>query len=116
MKRRWLFLLLFCCGASFGQSDEEIFAELSIVCVATLGVASILTEAELSKMIFTRDAKWWRTTALQLIDASDADTRIETAMNDLKDAWNNEEITWDEILNMSRKCSEMKIAFEAPAG
>lgn len=114
MKKLVILLAFFYCGASFGQSEIEIFAEVSVVCVSNLAMASILTEAELSKMVFTRDAKWWRSILLNVVGAAEADRRIESEMKDIKTKWNNEELSWDQLLDVGQKCSEMKLDLESP--
>ena len=114
MKRLMVLLGLLYSGVSFGQLDLEIFAETSVVCVSALGMASILTESKLSKMVFTRDAKWWRSILLKVVDSSEADRRIEAEMKDIKTKWNNEELSWDQLLDVGQKCSEMKLDLESP--
>ena len=103
------------CGSTYGQSELEIFAETSVVCVATLGMASILTESELSKMVFTRDAKWWRSILLKVVDSSEADRRIEAEMKDIQTKWNDEKLSWNQLLDIGQKCSEMKLTLESPS-
>ena len=107
-----ILLVLFNSAASFGQTEMEIFAEVSVTCASTLGMAAILTEAELSKMVFTRDAQWWRSMLVNIVDATEADHRIEIEMTNIKDRWNGEELTWDELLDIGQQCSQMKLTLE----
>jgi len=114
LKKLVILLSLFFASASVGQSEVEIFAEASVVCASTLSIASILTESELSKMVFTRDGKWWRSMLLNVVDATEADRRIEAEMKDIKTKWNNDELTWNQLLDLGQQCSEMKLALENP--
>ena len=108
MKKMLALLSLICCGAASGQSDQEIFDETAVLCVSTLGITSMLTEAELAKMVFERDAKWWRKVLSISVDAVEADNRIMTQMRSLNARWENKAITWDQLLDLAKNCSEME--------
>lgn len=97
---------------SVGQNDRAILEESAAVCASTLGIAAIMTDADLSTMVFRRDAKWWREILVQLTDKSEAEERLREGMNELKEDYNSDKTTFDEILELSRQCSEAKIQME----
>jgi len=51
---------------------------------------------------------------LNVVDATEADRRIEAEMKDIKTKWNNDELTWNQLLDLGQQCSEMKLALENP--
>ena len=113
MKNLVIVLALFSSSVAFGQSEQEIFNETSVQCVATLGITSMLTESDLAKMVFERDAKWWRSVLAMFVERAEADSRIETEMKVLNARWSDRKVTWDQLLDLAKMCSEMKIALES---
>ena len=110
-----MFAALLSFGNSFAQTDEEIFIEAGVLCVSTLGMAAIMTEDELPKMVFTQDAKWWRSILINVINSSEADRRVEERMMNIKNKWNDEEITWKQLLDIGQQCSELKLQLQSAA-
>jgi hypothetical protein len=100
-------------NVAVAQSDQEIFEEAAVTCVSSLGIASLKTDVKLSKMVFERDAKWWRTILSMALDQEEVNNRILAAMRGLSANMDSGEITWNELLDISQKCSEMKLALEA---
>ncbi len=114
VKKLLLLLSLTYWGTASGQSNQEIFNESAVVCVSTLLMASLLAEPRLSKMVFERDAQWWRSVLAVSVADAEADRRIETEMQKINARWGNEEISWDQLLDIAEKCGEMKFALESP--
>ena len=112
MKRRLLLATLLIWSTALAQTDEEIFKEVGIVCTGTLAMAAELTDVKLSKMVMQSDAKWWRDLLVDVYGESDVDPQIADAMRSVKDSWNGNKISWDELLDICQQCSEMKIQLE----
>ena len=99
-------------GSGVAQTDKAVLEETAALCASTLGIAAIITDAELSEMVFRRDARWWRNILVQLTSESEADQRIRAGMDQLKDDYNAESTSFSAILEMGRECSEAKIQLE----
>lgn len=105
-------VLLGLTSVSVSQTDKDILEETAVLCASNLGIAAIITDAELSKMVFTRDAGWWRGVLVQLTNEAEADERLTDGMNDLREDYNSGKTEFSEILELSRQCSEAKIQME----
>lgn len=85
---------------------------MSVECTSHLGIAAAFTENKLSEMVFMRDGKWWHNVLVALTSDIEADRRIEAAMKDLATDYNNDNISWEELLVVGEKCSEIKLQIE----
>jgi len=101
--------ILFCSTVS-AQSDQAVFEEFTVSCVAPLALASRLTDVKLSKMTFSRSAKWWRALLAVSVDKEEADSRVVAEMMRINTMLKNEEISWDELMDIVDACNEAELS------
>ena len=94
------------------QKNREIFEEMAVECVSHLVMSATVTETKLSKMVFLRDGKWWRTILVDLTNENEADLRITSSVKNLQTKWNADELTYEQLLSISKICSETKLEIE----
>lgn len=95
------------------QTEQDIFEEMAVECVSHLVITAIATETKLSKMVFRRDGKWWRTMLVNLTNEKEADQRIALATKNLQKRWNEDKIAYEKLLSTSKMCSETKLEIES---
>jgi adenine-specific DNA methylase len=111
-----LVILVLCTSTTRSQeldmSDDMMVAV--VACAATGAIIGSKTEG-LAGSLIMNDAKWWKEVLATAYFDNDDDAAlqiIEYAMKKVQDNYNSGKTSWDEIIAVSRQCSDAKIELE----
>ena len=112
MRKALLLVVLMLPMPTLAQSDQALFEEAAAMCAAQLAIAGGMSENGLSTMVFTRDGRWFRQMLVELTSKAEASRRIEQHAKNIQEDWNSGNLTWDGLLQIAAKCSQLKLTFE----